>query len=216
VHTPQDLVRPLPRNPSGRAWLKAVEPSKDAKERALRSWRAAGHRGRPCCPGCRSRTDLVYLEFRNADPGDRFRTHPILAVCDGTAARLIHRARREIFGPTSLVHRIAWACRLPEPEILPAPPESATSPAPGPGRGGWRGRDASLRALARARAARSAANAPSMSVKQALAPLIKSPASGDDPNIVPVPGGAANGQGALLTTLARPRGEVLEACPIAT
>lgn len=94
VHTPPELVRPLPGNPSGRAWLKVMEPTKDVKERALRSWRAAGHRGRPGCPGCRSRTDLVYLEFRNADPGDRFRSHPILAVCDETAVRLIHRARR--------------------------------------------------------------------------------------------------------------------------
>jgi hypothetical protein len=201
VHTPRELVRPLPTNQGGRAWLKVVDPTKDARERALRSWHAAGHRGRPVCPGCRSRIDLVYLEFRNADPGDRFRTHPILAVCDGTAAELIHRARREVFGPTSLVRRIPWPCRLAEPALVLVPPESPTKS--GPGRGGWRGDAGSLRALARARAARSIAGAHSLSAKPALAPLISSHASGDNPNNVPARERAQNAQNVFPPALSQ-------------
>jgi hypothetical protein len=179
VHAPDPGSEAFPPNSDDRAWLRPLEPAKPVKERATRAWHSLGHRGRPRCPGCHSRIDLVYLEFRNADPGDRFRTHPVLAVCDRTASELRRRARREIFGPTALVKRIPFPCAMAtvSPEISPT---LAGEPAVRPS---LRGKHRNHRSLANLIPNARSASTPrktaiSIRVESAPGPLIQSPASG--------------------------------------
>ena len=113
IHRPEALQEPLPPNDTQRSWLKVLEPSKAARQEASRTWHATGHKGRPRCPGCRCRKDLIYLEFRNGDEADRWRSSPVLAVCDAAAVNLVERSRREVFGITTLGGRVPWGCAQP-------------------------------------------------------------------------------------------------------
>lgn len=110
VHTPASLVRPLPRNESGRAWLRALAPGSLVVERARRAWQSLGHRGRPRCPGCRRRVDLCYLEFRNVDAANHLGSHPILAVCDAAALELLDLSRQLVFGFSAVGTRVPFPC----------------------------------------------------------------------------------------------------------
>ena len=168
VHRPRELQSPLPPNFPRREWLKVFPPSKLARHKAALTWKALGHSGRPQCPGCRRRSDLVYLEFRNWDEADRWKISHALAVCDQTAVKLLRRARSHIFGVTAVGRRIPWTCANQQASILPLAASTADLPASrGPGRGGWRGRQASLDALRRLRESRTREKAHSLSLKPA-------------------------------------------------
>ena len=108
VHRPRELQSPLPPNFPRREWLKVFPPSKLARHKAALTWKALGHSGRPQCPGCRRRSDLVTLEFRNWDEADRWKISHVLAVCDSHATGLLELARRNVFGVTALGGRIPW------------------------------------------------------------------------------------------------------------
>lgn len=120
--------RGLPANESGREWLKQIEPSKEARDRAARTWHALEHVGRPRCPGCRKRKEIVYLEFRNWNEEARFKIPHVMAVCDEAARGLLELARRSVFGVTALGRRVSWSCRAPitqtvrRAERAPSPP----------------------------------------------------------------------------------------------
>lgn len=110
VRTPATLVRPLPRNETGRAWLRALAPTTPVMEKARRAWQGLGHRGRPRCPGCRRRVELCYLEFRNVDAADRLWSHPALAVCDAAALELLDLSRKSVFGVSAVGTRVSFPC----------------------------------------------------------------------------------------------------------
>ena len=168
VHRPEALQEPLPPNDTRRPWLKVLEPSKAARQGASRTWHATGHKGRPRCPGCRCRKDLIYLEFRNSDESDRWKSSPVLAVCGAASAPLLARSRREVFGITALGGRIPWTCAVIESrKDQPIPEESSVPSFHRQGRGGWRGKLASLKALERYRASRKAGKSNSMSAESA-------------------------------------------------
>lgn len=124
VHTPAALVRPLPQNEAGRAWLRALAPATPVMERARRAWQGFGHRGRPRCPGCRRRVELCYLEFRNVDAADRPGNHPALAVCDAAALELLDLSRKFVFGVSAVGTRVPFPCA----SRPPAPQERAPEP----------------------------------------------------------------------------------------
>ncbi len=168
VHDPADLDGPLPPNGSHREWLKVIEPSRDARERATRTWRALGHAGQPRCIGCRRRSELTYLEFRNWDDSDRFKIPHVLAVCDESAAELLERSRAEVFGVTAVGTKVKWPCAA---EIVHAPGYGAAE-APCPQvrksrRGGWRGDPRSLANLRQNRPSGSRGRPDSLSVESA-------------------------------------------------
>jgi hypothetical protein len=144
VHAPDPGSEAIPPNSDDRGWLRPLEAAKPVKKRAVRAWHSLGHRGRPRCPGCQARLDLVYLEFRNGDPSDRLKSNPVLAVCEGTATRFLQRARREVFGTTALVKRIPFPC-APATATSQVPPAVALEPAGGPS---FRGKHQNHRSLA--------------------------------------------------------------------
>jgi len=116
VHRPEALRESLPPNDSRRSWLRVLDPSPATRREASHTWHATGHKGRPLCPGCRGRKDLTYLEFRNDEEAVRWKSSPVLAVCDAVAVDLLERSRKEVFGITSLKRRVPWACAQPPAE----------------------------------------------------------------------------------------------------
>lgn len=103
-----------------RNWLHEVPPelkNRMAARRTMENYRAWwGKHQMPRCPGCRKWTNLVYLEFRNWEPEDTFKTPHVIAVCKVAKTALLYRMKRgEVFGVTALIKLIPWACKEKSP-----------------------------------------------------------------------------------------------------
>jgi len=134
----------MPENTGGREWLRVIEDSPYAREKASRIWHTLGHKGRPQCPGCRRRTELAYLEFRNWDEDARFKIPHVMAMCEESAAQLLDLSRRFVFGVTAVGTRVGWPCA----GTLVMPPEEEPAPVPEPAPKKESGRGKNPRSLA--------------------------------------------------------------------